>query len=102
MKELFAAFNTDFFRALTTLIIPGSVAISTWTVHLLLAFASLKRIFDTNPVERAFVLFMVTIFAGFIIEDMGSRVESLMDRRADRESKGQHSSEWYAYLRMDF
>jgi hypothetical protein len=62
MKELFAAFNSDFFRALTTLIIPGAVAVSTWTVQLVLAFEPLKRLVHENHVETAFVVGTAIVF----------------------------------------
>jgi hypothetical protein len=102
MKELFAAFNTDFFRALTTLIIPGALAVSTWSVQLVLTFDPLKKLVEDNHVESAFVLFVAVVFVGLVIEDVGSRIESLLDNRADKNTQGQHSKEWYAYLKTAF
>jgi hypothetical protein len=102
MKELFAAFNTDFFRALATLLIPGSIAVSTWSIELILIFEPLKKLVEQNPVERAFVLFVAVIFVGMVIEDIGSRIESWLDKRADRKTQGKHTEEWYAYLKTAF
>src|SRR6266478_1564461 len=102
MKELFAAFNTDFFRALTTLIIPGAIAVSTWSVQLVLTFDPLKNLVKQNHVETAFVLFIVVVFIGLVIEDIGSRIESFLDSRADRDTQGEHTKEWYDYLRTVF
>jgi hypothetical protein len=102
MKELFAAFNTDFFRALATLVIPGCIAVSTWSVELILMFDPLRKLVEQNPVERAFVLFIAVIFVGMVIEDIGSRIESWFDKRADRITHGKHTEEWYDYLRMAF
>jgi hypothetical protein len=102
MKELFAAFNADFFRALTTLIIPGSIAVSSWIIELVLKFKVLKDLIVGNHVETAFILFIVVIFVGLVIEDMGSRIECYFDRRCDKASGGKHSRDWYAYLKTAF
>ncbi len=102
MKELFAAFNTDFFRALTTLIIPGALAASTWAIQLILTFAPLKNLVKDNHVESAFVLFIAVVFIGLVIEDIGARIESFLDSRANDQTQGKHTKEWYAYLRTAF
>lgn len=102
MKELFAAFNTDFFRALTTLVIPGSVALSTWVIALVLKFEKLRNLITANHVESAFILFVAVILVGMIIEDLGARIESNLDDRADEKTNGKHFRDWYAYLRTAF
>lgn len=102
MKELFAAFNTDFFRALTTLIIPGSIAASTWSVQLVLSFATFRRLVSQNHVEASLVLFLTIVFIGLVIEDIGARIEDRMDKRAIESTKGKHKQDWYAYLRTAF
>ena len=102
MKELFSAFNTDFFRALTTLIIPGALAVSTWSIQLVLTFGPLKNLIKDNHVESALVLFIAVVFVGLVIEDIGARIESLLDTHADGETQGKHTKDWYEYLRTAF
>jgi hypothetical protein len=102
MKELFAAFNTDFFRALSTLVIPGGIAVSTWSIQLLLIFEPLKRLVSQNHVEASLVMFLIIVFAGLVIEDIGARLEDAMDQRAVEATKGKHRQDWYAYLRTAF
>ena len=102
MKELFAAFNADFFRAFTTLIIPGAIAISTWSVQLILSSDRLRNLISQNHVETAFVLFIAIVFVGLVIEDMGARMESFLDYRADKTTTGKHTETWYQYLRTAF
>jgi hypothetical protein len=102
MKELFAAFNTDFFRALTTIIIPGAIAASPWSVQLVSTFAPLKSLVSKNHVETAFILFVVVVFVGLVIEDIGARIESWLDSCADKRTDAKHTKEWYAYLRTAF
>lgn len=102
MKELFAAFNRDFFRALATLIIPGSIALSSWAVYLVLRFERLKVLVSNNHIETAFPLFILMVFIGLVIEDIGSRIEARMDTSADRATNGQHTKDWYSYLKTAF
>lgn len=102
MKELFAAFNADFFRALATLIIPGSIALSSWSVELVLRFERLKELVSNNHIETAFVLFVLVVFIGLVIEDIGSRIEAFMDGRADKATNGQQTKDWYSYLKTAF
>ena len=102
MKELFAAFNTDFFRALTTLIIPGAIAVSTWTIQLVLTFKPLRNAVEQNHVETAFMVFIAAVFIGLVIEDVGARIENFLDGRADDRTQGRHRQEWYEYLKTAF
>lgn len=102
MKEPFAAFNADFFRALATLIIPGSIALSSWTVDLVLRFERLKTLVSNNHIETAFVLFLLMVIVGMVIEDIGSRIEKQMDTIADNATNGQHTKNWYSYLKTTF
>ncbi len=102
VKELFAAFNADFFRALTTLVIPGSIALSTWTVDLSLRFQALRSLISENHVETAFILFIAVIFVGLVIEDLGARIETSLDKKCDKATGGKHTDDWYAYLKTAF
>jgi hypothetical protein len=102
MKELFAAFNADFFRALTTIILPGAIAASSWSVYLFMSSATLRALVSQNHVETALVLFLVIVFLGLVIEDIGARVESWLDCAMDKRTGSVHTKEWYAYLRTAF
>jgi hypothetical protein len=102
VKELFAAFNADFFRALATLIIPGSVALSSWAVYVVLRFERLRVLVSNNHIETAFVVFLLMVIVGMVIEDIGSRIEKQMDTIADRATNGQHTRDWYSYLKTAF
>src|SRR5438552_14039384 len=93
MKELFAAFNTDFFRALTTIIIPGAIAASPWTVQMILIFVPLRSLVSQNHVETAFIMFLAVVLVGLIIEDIGARIESWLDSYADKKTGAKHTEE---------
>jgi len=101
MPNLFSAFSSEVFRPLVTLLIPGSVAISTWFIALLWQFPVLKKIVYDNHAETGFVLAFAMTFAGMVLEDLGTRVEKRLDD--ERESKtGNHNATWFAYLRTAF
>ena len=53
--------------------------------------------------QTAFVLMLLSIFVGTIIDDLGMKVESCwLDRQREAKTKGLHFAEWWAYLRKPF
>jgi hypothetical protein len=102
MKELFSAFSSAVFFPLISLVLPGLTAISTWYV-LIMRSTSLRDLVRQNHSETAFVLMLLSIFVGTIIDDLGMRIESCwFDRQRDAKTKGRHFAEWWAYLRKPF
>jgi hypothetical protein len=103
MPNFFSAFTTDVFRPIATLLIPGAIAISTWFVALLWHFTALKELVsEKNHSETGLVLLLAMIFAGMVVDDLGSRYESRLDRKADKRTSGAHMEEWKQYLRLAF
>jgi hypothetical protein len=102
MKELFSAFSSAVFFPLVSLVLPGLTAISSWYV-LMMRSTSLRELVRQNHSETAFVLMLLSIFLGTIIDDLGMRIESCwFDRQRDAKTKGLHFAEWWAYLRKPF
>jgi hypothetical protein len=101
MPNFFSAFTSEVFRPLVTLLIPGTIAISTWFVGLLWHFHDLQTLVHNNHAEADLVLVLAMTFVGLVLEDMGARVESWMDSRRDEQS-GKQFDNWYAYLRTAF
>jgi hypothetical protein len=85
MPNFFSAFTSEVFRPLVTLLIPGAIAISTWFVGLLWQFHDLRTLVHNNHTEGNLVLVLAMTFAGLVLEDMGARVESLMDSLRDKK-----------------
>jgi hypothetical protein len=102
MKELFSAFSAAVFYPLVSLVMPGLAAISGW--HLLLTTQhSFRSLVGRNHTETAFVLMLLSIFVGTVIDDLGTRLESAwLDRARNARTRGVHREEWWAYLRKPF
>lgn len=97
-----SAFQSEVFRPLVTLLIPGALASSSWTVVLIWKFSALQGLISRNHTETAWILFLIITATGIIIEDWGARVETALDRRANKRTGGKHGEDWYAYLRTAF
>jgi hypothetical protein len=102
MKELFSAFGSAVFFPLISLVLPGLTVLSSWYV-LLMRSADFRELIRQNHSETAFVLMLLSIFVGTVVDDLGMRVESIwFDRKRDARTKGLHFEEWWAYLRKPF
>jgi uncharacterized membrane protein YwzB len=102
MKELFSAFGSAVFFPLVSLVLPGLTAISSWYV-LMLRSVGFRELVKQNHSETAFILMLLSIFVGTIVDDLGMRIESCwLDRQRDVRTKGLHFEEWWAYLRKPF
>jgi hypothetical protein len=102
MKELFSAFGAAVFYPLVALVLPGLTAISAWFLYLAQR-PPLKGIVSRNHSETAFVLMLLAVFLGTIIDDLGMRIESTwLDAKREKCTSGRHSEEWWAYLRKPF
>src|SRR5262245_47788737 len=102
MKELFSAFSAAVFYPLVSLVMPGLSAISGWYL-LLMTQSSFRSLVGRNHTETAFVLMLLSIFVGTVIDDLGARMEHIwLDRARNRRTGGAHREEWWAYLRKPF
>jgi hypothetical protein len=100
--NFFSAFQSEVFKPLVTLLIPGGIAVSTWFVGLLWTHPKLLDLVSRNHTEAGWVLLLVIIGAGVVIEDWGSRVESHFDTKADKATGSAHTQNWFKYLRSAF
>jgi len=102
MRELFSAFSATVFYPLVALVLPGLTAISGWFLYLV-EEAALKGMVSRNHTETSFILMLLSIFVGTVIDDLGMRIETLwLDHGRERRTNGSHSQEWWAYLRKPF
>src|SRR5215467_11479877 len=102
MKELFSAFSAAVFYPLMTLVMPGLTAIVAW-FFLFMTKPSFRALVGRNHTETAFVLMLLSIFVGTVIDDFGMRLESAwLDRSRNNRTVGRHREEWWAYLRTPF
>lgn len=102
MKELFSAFSAAVFYPLVALVLPGLTALSGWYIYLTRQ-APLRGMVTRNHSETAFVLMLLAVFTGTVIDDLGMRIESAwLDAKREQRTSGQHSEEWWGYLRKPF
>jgi hypothetical protein len=100
--NFFAAFQSEVFRPLVTLLIPGALAISTWCIALCWQFPKLHEAMAAHSSESYLILFFVITAVGISVEDLGARIELRFDESANKASDGDFDEEWFAYLRTAF
>jgi hypothetical protein len=57
MKDLFGAFSTEVFRPLVTLVLPGVLGLSSWTVFALWTNKPLRNMVAANQSASVAILF---------------------------------------------
>lgn len=102
MKDIFSAFGNEVFRPLVTLLLPGAVALSTWMAIILNRYPGLRKFGADYSTEASLLLLCAALFAGMVIEDFGSRLESRFDAVLNKETKGALAQVWSGYLRVAF
>lgn len=100
--NFFTAFQSEVFRPLVTILIPGGLALSSWIIAVLWKFPAVKDLIVRNHTETAWIFVLLMTAIGIVIEDWGARIESAWDRTADRHTDGEHTRIWYEYLRCAF
>ena len=64
---------------------------------------SFRAVVGRSHTETAFVLMLLSIFVGTVIDDLGTRLEgSWLDRWRNARTRGKHREEWWAYLCKPF
>lgn len=102
MKELFSSLTATIFYPLVSVAFPGLSAISAWFV-LFAQRPPLRELVQKNHTETAFVLMLIALFTGTVIDDLGMRIErGLLDAGRERRTGGMHGKEWWEYLRKPF
>ena len=102
MKDLFTALGSAVFFPLVSLVLPGLTAIASWFLFFMRS-DRFQALISHNHTETAFVLMLISVFVGIVIDDLGLRLESLwLDRQRDARTKGLHFAEWWEYLRKPF
>lgn len=100
-RPFFGIWFSGFFPLLS-LVLPGLTAISAWFVCLMTS-TGFRLLASRNHTETTFVMMLLSIFVGTVIDDLGIRIETLwLDRKRNRRTGGVHADEWWGYLCKPF
>lgn len=103
MKEFTAAFQSEVFRPIVTLVVPGFFAVSTPAAVVWTRSPELRTFASQHSGLATTATLLVVLTCGLIIEDLGARLEKRFDLRLQRTPGFEnHTEEWYSYLRIAF
>jgi hypothetical protein len=95
-----SAFKSELFRPLTTIIVPGSFAVGPWWLVAMAKDVDVANFTTEFPSAFVFVFFMLVTAAGFVLENVGARIEAFCD--GCLKSKNQdHEDRWNEYLQLE-
>ncbi len=99
--DLSATFKNEVYRPVVTIVIPGLVAL---TPYVYLLFASQPPLYAFAMKQTVFtglVGVLAVIAVGFLLEDLGSLIESRVWEPLQK-NREELMEEWYEYLRLSF
>jgi hypothetical protein len=103
MKELTATFQSEVFRPVVTLVIPGFYGISTLSIVFWQRVPGLHRYVNDLPGLAATIMLLVVLTCGLVAEEIGARIELHFDNLLEKTPGYEnHIGEWYDYLRLAF
>lgn len=103
MKELTAAFQSEVFRPIVTLVVPGFFAMSTLVVAVWQRFPIISKLVEQHSGVATTTALLIVLTCGLVTEDLGARVEQFFDQRLTKETGYEkHTEEWFEYLRIAF
>jgi hypothetical protein len=103
VKEITAAFQSEVFHPIATLVAPGFFSLSTVAVGVWLRHPTIQKVAEAHPGLATAVAVLVVLTAGLITEDLGARLEHYFDEGLEKEDGYmQHEEQWYDYLRIAF
>ena len=100
--DVLSAFKSEIFRPLATLVVPGATAVSPYIVLAIYYNKFVADFWTAHPNHFAFFVGVAIIATGFILEDLGSRLESgVWDEIIESKTSVQFS-DWRAYLAKEY
>lgn len=103
MKELTAAFQSEVFHPIATLVVPGFFSVSTIATAVWQRHPAVQKFAEGHSGLTTTIALLVVLTVGLITEDLGARVEQVLDGRLSRKLGYElHQKEWFDYLRIAF
>ena len=99
--DVTSALRGDAFRPFATVVAPGALGVAPFAVLLYGYHDAASAFWDTHPIATGMALFIASLAAGFVFENIGARVEALIDRRITKADPS-HMEYWQRYLLLAF
>ena|SRR6185436_13948221 len=98
--DLTAPFKPEFLRPITTLIVPGTIAVGPFVLVLGDYVAPVANFWDDHTTAFAVLLAISVLAAGFIIEDVGANIEFYLWDKELNKKNPTHLINWNEYLKL--
>jgi len=95
--DLTSALRGDAFRPFATIVAPGALGVAPFAVLLYAHNPPAGAFWDTHPIATGIGLFIGSLAAGLVFEDLGARVEGGIDWVLDKRDP-HHLPTWKQYL----
>jgi hypothetical protein len=103
MNNLTAVFQSEIFRPVVSLVVPGFYGISTLTIAVWQQHLSFQALVRRTPGLATAIALLIALTWGLVAEDLGARIEQHLDERLKTEPGYEnHGAEWFEYLRVAF
>ena len=103
MNNLTAIFQSEIFRPVVSLVVPGFYGISTLSIVVWQRHPYFHGLVEGNPGLATAIALLIALTWGLIAEDLGARIEQHFDKRLEKDPIYQnHYREWFDYLRIAF
>jgi hypothetical protein len=99
--DISSVFKTEVFRPVVITLVPGVAAIAPYFFLLDHYFPGAASVVAEHETTAVILVVLAAIGVGYILEDLGSRIESLIWGRL-KDAAGQDDAEWFSYLRTSF
>jgi len=96
--DISSVFKTEVFRPIVITLVPGVTAMIPYFFVLNHYFPGAADVAEKHETTAVILAVLAAIAVGYVIEDIGSRIESLIWRFV-KDAGGKDQEEWYLYLR---
>lgn len=99
--DVTSAFKSEIFRPLTTVVIPGSVAVAPYVILVGYYVPVTFKFWDDHPAAVVTVMVIAAIAAGLILDNIGTHIEAkFFDKWLEKRRLG-HNAQWREYLGLE-
>ena len=98
--DLAEPFKTEVLRPITTLVVPGTIAIGPFVLILGDCVPSVEKFWTQHSHAFAVLLVLSVLAAGYIMDEISTMIESkIWDKKIEKRKSG-HNREWNEYLQL--